>query len=62
LDEQGKPRAAIPATVLVSFPVKEKLRVRELARERQIRVGDLRIAIKAQPLTVSVSRDGKLVQ
>jgi alpha-glucosidase len=62
LDEQGKPRPAIPSTVLVPFPVKEKLRVRELTREKEIRVGKLRLAIKAQPLTVTVRRDGKLVQ
>lgn len=62
LDEQGKPRPAIPSTVLVPFPVKEKLRARELAREKQIRVGELRVDVKAEPFTVSVRRAGKLVQ
>ncbi|HEX5222412.1 MAG TPA: TIM-barrel domain-containing protein [Verrucomicrobiae bacterium] len=62
LDEQGKPRPAIPSTVLVPFSVKEELRARELPREKQVRAGDLRVAIKADPLTVSVRRDGKLVQ
>lgn len=62
LDAHGKPRPAIPSTVLVPFPVKEKLRTRELAREKQVRVGDLRVAIKAEPLTVSLRRDGKVVQ
>jgi alpha-glucosidase/alpha-D-xyloside xylohydrolase len=62
LDAQGKPRPAKPSTVLVPFPVKEKLHAREFARERQIRVGDFRVGIKAEPLTVSVLRKGKLVQ
>ena len=62
LDESGKPQPAIPSTVLVPFPTKEKLRARALPRQKQIRIGKLRVAIKAQPLTVSVSRDGKLVQ
>jgi alpha-glucosidase len=42
--------------------VKEKIRVRELARERQVRVGSLRVSLKVQPLTVSVRQGGKLVQ
>jgi len=62
LDENGKPRPAIPSTVLAPFPVKEKLRTRELAGMKQVRIGKLRVAIKAQPLTISVSRDGKVVQ
>ena len=62
LDEQGKPRPATSSSVLVPFPVKEKLRARELARARDIRVGQLRVSVKAQPLTISVRRDGKLVQ
>src|SRR5258708_36508754 len=33
LDEQGRPRAATPSTILVRFPATEKLRVRELAGE-----------------------------
>jgi len=62
LDDQGKPRPAAGSSVLVPFRVKEKLRVRELDREKQIRVGELRISLKAHPLTVSVHRDGKRVQ
>jgi alpha-glucosidase len=63
LDEQRKPRSATPSTVLVPFPTNEKLRVRELAREREFRVGQLRVRVKPQPLIVSVRRaDGKLVQ
>src|SRR2546426_7189509 len=63
LDEQGKPRPTTPSTVIVPFPTTEKLRVRELPGERELRVGFLRVLIKPQPLTVSVRRDdGRLVQ
>jgi alpha-glucosidase/alpha-D-xyloside xylohydrolase len=63
LDQQGKPRAAARSTVLVSLTTTEKLRARELDGEKEIRVGQLRVGIRAQPLTVSVWRDdGKLVQ
>ena len=63
LDEQGKPRPATPSMVLVSFPKTGRLRVRELASERELRVGQLRVLIKPHPLALSVLRaDGKLVQ
>ena len=62
LDGQGKPRLPAPSTVLVPFPIKENLRVRDLTRAKQIRVGQLRVLVKAQPLTVSVRRAGKLLQ
>jgi alpha-glucosidase/alpha-D-xyloside xylohydrolase len=62
LDASGKPRPASPSSVLVPFPVKEKFRARELGREKQFRVGDLRVSIKSQPLTVSIHRAGKPVQ
>jgi len=62
LDEHGRPRPAMPSTVLVPFPVKAKLRVRELAGEQQVRVGQLRVTLKARPLTVSVRSRRKLVQ
>ncbi len=63
LDEQGKPRPTTPSTVLVPFPTTEKLRVRELPGERELRVGFLRVLIKPQPLIVSLRRDdGRLVQ
>jgi alpha-glucosidase/alpha-D-xyloside xylohydrolase len=63
LDEQGRPRTAVPSTVLVPFPATEKLRARELDGEKQIRVGPLRVAVKAQPLAVTVRQDdGKRVQ
>jgi alpha-glucosidase (family GH31 glycosyl hydrolase) len=63
LDEQGHARKASPPAALVPFPVTEKLRVRELSREKRLRVGQLRVTIKPQPLTINVRRaDGKLVQ
>jgi len=58
LDEARRPRSATPSTVLVSFPSTEKLRVRELSSDKELTVGKLRVLIKAQPLTVSVRRDG----
>jgi alpha-glucosidase/alpha-D-xyloside xylohydrolase len=63
LDEQGRPQAAVPSTVLVPFPTVAKLRARELAADAQLRVGRLRVALRPQPLTVTVRRvDGTLVQ
>jgi alpha-glucosidase (family GH31 glycosyl hydrolase) len=62
LDEQGEPRAGTPSTVLASFSSTEKLRTRELAGAKELRVGQLRLTIRPQPLTVAVRRmDGKLV-
>jgi len=63
LDEQGHPRSGPPSAVLTSFSEKEEFRARELAAERRLRVGKMRVTLKPQPLTVSVRRaDGKLVQ
>src|SRR5205823_3536599 len=63
LDDQGKPRPAMPSTVLVPFPMIGKLRVRELSGEKELGVGQIRVRVKAQPLTVTVRRaDGKRVQ
>src|SRR5260221_13572443 len=63
LDEQGHARAATPSTILGRFPATEKLRVRELAGEKEIGVGQLRITIKPQPLPRSAPRgDGRLRQ
>ena len=62
LDDGGKPLAPVSSTVLVPFPTTEKLRVRELSDEKEVRVGKLRVRIKA-PLTVSILRDnGKIAQ
>jgi alpha-glucosidase (family GH31 glycosyl hydrolase) len=52
-----------PSTVLMPFAATERLRTTELATEREIRLGQLRLTLKPQPLTISVRRDdGKLVQ
>jgi alpha-glucosidase (family GH31 glycosyl hydrolase) len=53
---------ALPWT-LASFSAKEVFHARELASEKKIRVGTLRLTILPRPLTVSVRRsDGSLVQ
>src|SRR5688572_16152567 len=63
LDEQGNPRPPNPSTVLVPFPSAEKLRTRDLETAREVRVGQLRVSVRLQPLTVEVRRDnGPLVQ
>ena len=59
LDQPNRP----PSLVLVEFPTKEKFRTRDLNREKQLRVGKLRVTVKPSPLTVSIRRaDGKAVQ
>jgi len=63
LDERGHSPKPPLSDGLVSFPATEKLRVRELFRERRLRVGQLRVTLQAQPLTINVRRaDGTLVQ
>jgi len=63
LNEQGRPRSGPPSAVLTSFPEKEKFHARELAPEKTLRIGKLRLTLKPQPLTISVRRaDGRLVQ
>src|SRR5262249_49407611 len=48
---------------LVLFPQTEKLRARDLHRERQLRAGQFLVTIKPHPLTINVQRaDGTLVQ
>jgi alpha-glucosidase/alpha-D-xyloside xylohydrolase len=63
LDEKGDPRSGTPSTVLVRFSETEKLRARELPPEKELRVGQLRLTIKSQPLSIAVRRgDGTPVQ
>jgi alpha-glucosidase/alpha-D-xyloside xylohydrolase len=63
LDKQGNLQHAASSPVLVDFLTKEKFRARELNKEKQLRVGQLRIVLKPQPLTVVVRRaDGSLIQ
>ena len=64
LQAQGDARSS-GSTVLVPFDSTEKFRTElgERASSRTIRVGRLRVAVKPQPLTVSVGRvNGKPVQ
>ncbi len=62
-DENGKPPHPPESTILVPFPSAEKFRARELSGDKKLRIGKLRVVVKAAPLTVSVFRaDGKLVQ
>jgi alpha-glucosidase/alpha-D-xyloside xylohydrolase len=63
LDEKGKPRSAPPSTVLVEQKRKLELRCRELAADREVSAGKLRVLVKPKPLTVSIRRPGgKVVQ
>jgi alpha-glucosidase/alpha-D-xyloside xylohydrolase len=63
LDERGVPRAEAASSDLVSFPSKEKLRIRELGSTKEFRAGKLRVRVQPNPLTISVRRsDGSLVQ
>ena len=63
VDEQGHSRKAPLSEALVSFPEREKLRLRELSRERGTRVGQLRVSVKPRPLTIEIRRaDGTLAQ
>src|SRR5688572_3049438 len=63
MDDDGKLRATNSSTVLVPFASTEKLRTREFDAEKEVRVGQLRVTIRPQPLTVAVRSDnGKLVQ
>jgi len=58
LDGGGRTRPEAPSTVLVPFPAAEKLRVRELAGEKELVIGHFRLTIRPRPLSVSVRRDG----
>jgi len=62
-DKQGRPQPESPPLGLVPFSTTEKLRLRELAGEKELRAGQLRVTIKSQPLTITVCRaDRTLVQ
>ena len=63
LDDQGRPRPAPASTVLVPFSATERLRLRRLDGEQELRAGAFRVAIKAPPLTLSLRRaEGEPVQ
>jgi alpha-glucosidase/alpha-D-xyloside xylohydrolase len=63
LDEEDRPRAAPPSTAFLSLKLQEKLRRRALDRPEEVRAGKLRVAVRAEPLTISVRDDrGRVVQ
>lgn len=63
LDSQGQPQTGAPSGVLVPFSSEEKFRARELTKEKQLRAGKFRVAIRPQPFTILIRRaDGTLVQ
>jgi len=63
LDQQGHPWAETFSSALVSFASKERLRIRELASNKEIKAGKLRLLIQHDPLRISVRRsDGSLLQ
>ncbi len=63
LDEQGQPRPALASTALVPVDTSLKLRRREMDAPEAVSVGELRISVKLDPLTIGVTTaSGKLVQ
>ena len=63
LDDKGKPYAGILSTVLVDHPNNVKFRVRDITATKQLTIGDLSVAIKPNPLTITVSDNkGKVIQ
>ncbi|HLJ92009.1 MAG TPA: TIM-barrel domain-containing protein [Gemmataceae bacterium] len=63
LDESGKVRPAPPSTVLVEQKPELKLRRRDLQAPAEIALGKLRVEVKPEPLTITVSEPGgKVVQ
>jgi alpha-glucosidase/alpha-D-xyloside xylohydrolase len=65
LDEKGKPQPVWVATALVKLKQKPevKLLARELSESKEVAVGKLRVRVKPEPLTFTVTgADGKLVQ
>ncbi len=63
VDEKGGPQPEAISSDLVLFPLKEKLRIRQLPASREIRAGGLRISVKPDPLTISFRKaDGSIVQ
>src|SRR4051812_27944628 len=55
LDDNGRPVPSPPTAVFVPYDSVERLRTRELPADRTIDAGPLRIAIKPQPLTITVT-------
>lgn len=63
LDERGQPKPRPHSTVLMPLqPVTAPVRVRELDGPREILLGDIKVAMRAGPLVILVTRNGKKVQ
>jgi alpha-glucosidase/alpha-D-xyloside xylohydrolase len=63
LGERGRPQKTPPSAFLVPFPAEKKLRIRELDKQREVRLGEYRVTLRPQPLAVTVRRkDGTPVQ
>ncbi len=63
LDEHGRGNNSLPSAMLTPFPSQERLKIRELTKPREVRAGNLRLLLKPQPLTITITRrDGSLVQ
>ncbi len=63
LDEKGEPRSGPPSTVLVEQKPELKLRTRELNEAKEVAAGPLRVRVKPEPLTITVTGpDGRAVQ
>jgi alpha-glucosidase (family GH31 glycosyl hydrolase) len=63
LDEHGNPVQTTLSPSLATFEVKGKFLTREMASEKNIRVGDLRLVLKPSPLTITVRRaNGTILQ
>jgi alpha-glucosidase (family GH31 glycosyl hydrolase) len=56
LDDRGIPRTEAPSSDLVPFTSTEKLRIRELGSNKEIRAGKLRVSIQSNPLKISVRK------
>jgi alpha-glucosidase (family GH31 glycosyl hydrolase) len=61
LDEKGKPRPGPASTALVELKTDTKLTARELTEAKEVEVGKLRVRVKPDPLTITVSGPGEKV-
>jgi alpha-glucosidase (family GH31 glycosyl hydrolase) len=63
LDEKGKPRTGPASTALVELKTDAKHTTRELTEAKEVGVGKLRVRVKPDPLTITVTGPGeKIVQ
>src|SRR5262245_38929431 len=63
LDEKGKMRTGPASTALVEQKLDTKLQVRALAEAQDVEAGKLRVRVKPNPLTVTITGPGdKVVQ